>query len=180
MFVTKITYSTLARLHSLRALHSDLYCTIAHKVSCLTTSSLLGFSPNSHYHWLSHTVAHTKSSIHTANSLLVELLLITDLKDCSLNTHVTLLFQDWLHYISNWAYVAFSPIPRKPVTVTPTVAEQRTIDISPTVAGVSQWRDCLLRCLGDACDVTAACSSPFTERGDMERTPLPLPWSEVT
>jgi hypothetical protein len=32
-FVTKITYSTLARLHSLRALHSNLYCTIAHKVS---------------------------------------------------------------------------------------------------------------------------------------------------
>jgi hypothetical protein len=28
-----ITYSTLARLHSLRALHSNLYCTIAHKVS---------------------------------------------------------------------------------------------------------------------------------------------------
>jgi hypothetical protein len=32
-FVTKITYSTLARLHSLRALHSSLYCTIAHKAS---------------------------------------------------------------------------------------------------------------------------------------------------
>jgi hypothetical protein len=32
-FVTKITYSTLARLHCLRALHSNLYCTIAHKVS---------------------------------------------------------------------------------------------------------------------------------------------------
>jgi hypothetical protein len=32
-FVTTITYSTLARLHSLRALHSNLYCTIAHKVS---------------------------------------------------------------------------------------------------------------------------------------------------
>jgi hypothetical protein len=32
-FVTTITCSTLARLHSLRALHSNLYCTIAHKVS---------------------------------------------------------------------------------------------------------------------------------------------------
>jgi hypothetical protein len=32
-FVTKITYSTLTRLHSLRALYSNLYCTIAHKVS---------------------------------------------------------------------------------------------------------------------------------------------------
>jgi hypothetical protein len=33
MFATTITYSTLARLHSLRALHSNLYCTIARKVS---------------------------------------------------------------------------------------------------------------------------------------------------
>jgi hypothetical protein len=32
-FVTTITCSTLARLHSLRALHSILYFTIAHKVS---------------------------------------------------------------------------------------------------------------------------------------------------
>jgi hypothetical protein len=32
-FVTKITYFTLARLHNLCALHSNLYCTIAHKVS---------------------------------------------------------------------------------------------------------------------------------------------------
>jgi hypothetical protein len=31
-FVTTITYSTLARLHSLQTLHSNLYCTIAHKV----------------------------------------------------------------------------------------------------------------------------------------------------
>jgi hypothetical protein len=44
------------------------------------------------------------------------------------------------------------------------VAERRTIDISPTVADVSQWRGCLLRCLGDACDVTAACPSPLAER----------------
>jgi hypothetical protein len=50
----------------------------------LTTSSLLGFcnspnerkkrgrlhfSPNSHYHWLSHTFAHAKSSLHTAKLL---------------------------------------------------------------------------------------------------------------
>jgi hypothetical protein len=35
----------------------------------LTTFSLLGFSPNSHYHWLSHTVAHAKSSLHTAKLL---------------------------------------------------------------------------------------------------------------
>jgi hypothetical protein len=59
-------------------------------------------------------------------------------------------------YFSNWAYVAFAPIHRKPVNVVLTVADQRTIDISPTVAGVTQWRDCLLRCLGDACDITAA------------------------
>jgi hypothetical protein len=32
-FVTIITCSTLTRLHSLRALHSNLYCTIAHKIS---------------------------------------------------------------------------------------------------------------------------------------------------
>jgi hypothetical protein len=32
-FVTTVTYYTLARRHSLRALHSNLYCTIAHKVS---------------------------------------------------------------------------------------------------------------------------------------------------
>jgi hypothetical protein len=32
-FVTKITYSTLAHLHSLQTQHSNLYCTIAHKVS---------------------------------------------------------------------------------------------------------------------------------------------------
>jgi hypothetical protein len=32
-FVTTFTYSTLARIHSLRALHSNLYCTIAYKVS---------------------------------------------------------------------------------------------------------------------------------------------------
>jgi hypothetical protein len=32
-FVTAVTYSTLARIHSLRALHPSLYCTIAHKVS---------------------------------------------------------------------------------------------------------------------------------------------------
>jgi hypothetical protein len=32
-FVTTVTYSTLARIHSLRALHSNLYCTIAPKVS---------------------------------------------------------------------------------------------------------------------------------------------------
>jgi hypothetical protein len=31
--VTKTTYSTLTRLHSLQTLHSNLYCTIAHKVS---------------------------------------------------------------------------------------------------------------------------------------------------
>jgi hypothetical protein len=31
--VTTITYSTLTRLHSLQTLHSNLYCTIAHKVS---------------------------------------------------------------------------------------------------------------------------------------------------
>jgi hypothetical protein len=35
-FVTTITYSTLARLHSLPTLHSNLHCTIAHKVSYLT------------------------------------------------------------------------------------------------------------------------------------------------
>jgi DNA phosphorothioation-dependent restriction protein DptG len=33
MFVTTVIYSTLARIHSLRALHFNLYCTIAHKVS---------------------------------------------------------------------------------------------------------------------------------------------------
>jgi hypothetical protein len=32
-FVTTVTYSIVARLHSLRALHSNLYCTIAPKVS---------------------------------------------------------------------------------------------------------------------------------------------------
>jgi hypothetical protein len=32
-FVTTVTYYTLARWHSLRALHSNLQCTIAHKVS---------------------------------------------------------------------------------------------------------------------------------------------------
>jgi hypothetical protein len=32
-FVTTITCSTLTRLHSVRALISNLYCTIAHKVS---------------------------------------------------------------------------------------------------------------------------------------------------
>jgi hypothetical protein len=32
-FVTKITYSTFTRLHSFQTLHSNLYCTIAHKVS---------------------------------------------------------------------------------------------------------------------------------------------------
>jgi hypothetical protein len=32
-FVTTITCSTPTRLHSLRALHYNLYCTIAHKVS---------------------------------------------------------------------------------------------------------------------------------------------------
>jgi hypothetical protein len=145
----------------------------------LNASSLADFTAISHYHRLSHTVAHAEFSIHAANSLLVELLLITDLEDCSLNTQVALLFQDWPRYISNWAYVAFSPIPRKPVTVALTIAEQRTIDISPTVASVSQWRDCLLCCLGDACDVTVACSSPPAERGDTERTPLPLPRSEA-
>jgi hypothetical protein len=31
-FVTTVTYSTLARIHSLRALHFNVYCTIAHKV----------------------------------------------------------------------------------------------------------------------------------------------------
>jgi hypothetical protein len=68
-FITKITYSTLARLHSLQTLHSNLYCTIAHKVSWLTTSSLADFSAIGHFHRLSHTVAHAKSSIHTANRL---------------------------------------------------------------------------------------------------------------
>jgi hypothetical protein len=82
-------------------------------------------------------------------------------------------------YFSNWAYVTFTLIHRKPVILALMVAEQLTIDISPTVASVSQWRDCLLRCLGDACDVTAACSSPLAERGDTERTPLPLPQREV-
>jgi hypothetical protein len=92
---------------------------------------------------------------------------------------VELLVTNCSRYISNWAYVAFLPFPRKPVTVALTVAEQRTIDISLTVAGVSQCRDCLLRCLGDACDVTAACSSPPVERGDTGRTTLPLPRSEA-
>jgi hypothetical protein len=32
----------------------------------LSASSLADFSPNSHYHWLPHTVAHAKSSLHTA------------------------------------------------------------------------------------------------------------------
>jgi hypothetical protein len=32
-FMTTITYFTLARLRSLQTLHSNLYCTIAHKVS---------------------------------------------------------------------------------------------------------------------------------------------------
>jgi hypothetical protein len=32
-FVTTITYSTITRLHNLQTLHSNLYCTIAHKVS---------------------------------------------------------------------------------------------------------------------------------------------------
>jgi hypothetical protein len=31
--VTTVTYSILARIHSLQTLHSNLYCTIAHKVS---------------------------------------------------------------------------------------------------------------------------------------------------
>jgi hypothetical protein len=46
-FVTTITCSTLTRLHSLRALHSNLYCTITHKVSyftqCVFTGRLLSY-----------------------------------------------------------------------------------------------------------------------------------------
>jgi hypothetical protein len=46
-FVTIIICSTLPRLHSLRALHSNLYCTIAHKVSsftqCVFTGGLLSY-----------------------------------------------------------------------------------------------------------------------------------------
>jgi hypothetical protein len=151
------------------------YYTLAHKFSLLTQCVLTGWLLS--YQSLSLIITHCRTR-KVFNSLLGKLL-ITDLEGCSLNTHVELLSQDCLRYISNWAYVAFSPFARKPVTVVPTVAEQRTIDISPTVAVVSQWRDCLLRCLGDACDVTAACSSPPAERGDTERTPLPLPRSEA-
>jgi hypothetical protein len=32
-YVTRVTYSTLARIHSFRALRFNLYCTTAHKVS---------------------------------------------------------------------------------------------------------------------------------------------------
>jgi hypothetical protein len=42
-FEITITCSTLARLHSVRALHSNLYCTIAHKVSYFTQCVFTGW-----------------------------------------------------------------------------------------------------------------------------------------
>jgi hypothetical protein len=36
-YVTTVTYSTLARIHSLRALHSNLYCTVACSVGGVFT-----------------------------------------------------------------------------------------------------------------------------------------------
>jgi hypothetical protein len=142
------------------------------------TQSLLVYSMR--LHWLTSQLTVTITGYHTLSHTKVfnSRCEFTSCRTPLNNWLVGLLVTNCSRYISNWAYVAFSPIPRKPVTVALTVAEQRIIDTSPTVAGVSQWRDCLLRCLGDACDVTAACSSPPpAERGDTERTPLPLPWS---
>jgi hypothetical protein len=58
-FVTTITCSTLTRLHSLRALHSNLYCTVAHslqiysmRLQWLTSQLLVTFTD---YHTLSRT-----------------------------------------------------------------------------------------------------------------------------
>jgi hypothetical protein len=82
-----------------------------------------------------------------------------------------------LHVYTGWLFSYIFTLPVSPIEIS--LVEQTSIDTSPTVAGVSQWRDCLLRCLGDACDVTAACSSPLAERGVTQRTPLPVPRSEA-
>jgi hypothetical protein len=60
-FVTTITYSTLTRSHSLQTVHSNLYCTIAHRVSWFTQYVFIGWllgyqllSQITMYHTLSH------------------------------------------------------------------------------------------------------------------------------
>jgi hypothetical protein len=76
-FVTTITCSTLARLHSLRALHSNLYCTIAHKVSSLTQCVFTGWLLS--FQFLSQIIIHFASShfpcLSPIETSLVELLL---------------------------------------------------------------------------------------------------------
>jgi hypothetical protein len=60
------------------------YTAYNHKLSWL--QSLITLLHTKSPYWLSRAVVHAKYSIHAANSLLVELLLITDLEVCSLNT----------------------------------------------------------------------------------------------
>jgi hypothetical protein len=69
-FVTAIAFFTLARLHSLQTLHS-IFTALLHIKSpnLLSVSSLVDFSAIGHFHRLSRTVAHAKSSLHTAKLL---------------------------------------------------------------------------------------------------------------
>jgi hypothetical protein len=137
-YVTTVTYSTLARIHSLRALRFNPYCTTAHKVSYYNhlAHSCTGWLLS--YQLLCRIIIHTSHlntsklspRSHSAISLLVT--------DCSRELPRTVSYRELNScYFSNWAYVAFAPIQRKPVTVALTVAEQRTIDIPPFVV----WQD---------------------------------------
>jgi hypothetical protein len=58
--VTTITYSTLACLHGLQTLHSNIYCTVVHKVSYLTQ-----------YVFITHIYTSNKHSVHTLRNCLL-------------------------------------------------------------------------------------------------------------
>jgi hypothetical protein len=61
---------TLLHIYTVYVHYTLIFTALLHIKSpnWLTTSSLADFSPNSHYHWLSHTVAHAKSSLQVRNS----------------------------------------------------------------------------------------------------------------
>jgi hypothetical protein len=78
MFVTTATYYTLTRLHSLQTLHSNLCCTIAHKVSCLTQYVFITYIHTSNKHSV-----HTLHNCFLPRTYCLALTLKTDCLDIS-------------------------------------------------------------------------------------------------
>jgi hypothetical protein len=108
MFVTTITCSTLTRLHSLQTVHSNLYCTIAHKVSKLTQYVFTGWLLS--YRLLSQIITYFASShfpcLSPIETSLVGLLLKTLVELLPKNRLLHSHSGNWTKQANNFAYIA--------------------------------------------------------------------------